>query len=104
MIEATPFHSAKQICGRHQDLVEEQLASILRLQSEFIQHAADPKAGSFGRLDQDNRHSVRSLGRTGLRDDEHQTRKDAVGYEGLGTVDDITVGTLFGASSNRLKI
>ena len=76
----------EQVLGGHLDVGERQFGGVLRIQPDLVQVAATLEA-LHAALDDEQREALRALVGIRARDDDHQVGVDAVGDEGLGSVE-----------------
>ena len=82
--------SPSRLVDRHPDVVEEQLGGVLAVHADLVEVAAPLEAVHPPFEDQQRQPGV-TLGRVGLRGDDHEVGVDAVGDERLRAVDDVLV-------------
>ena len=95
--EALALGRADEVCGRHADVVEEQLAGVLRVHADLLERAPDRVAGKVLRLDDEKREALhrRDLG-VGLDREADEAGVPAIADEGLRAVDDVGVAVAAG--------
>ena len=94
---------AEKIGYRYPAVGEEQLRGVLGMEADLLEVPA-PFEPFGAALDHEQTHALMPFRRVGLAGEDDEIRVDAIGDEGLGSVDDVMVTVAYGGSGHRGEI
>jgi hypothetical protein len=94
---------AEEMIARHTHIVEEQFSSILRVQSNLFQSSTTLVPWHITFDDQQTDPPMSGI-RVGLRHNDHQVIEDAVGDEGLLSIQEVRITITAGGCADRCEI